>query len=113
MNKYGYVSGMADEMALYIDYKVRSGFKEVSFIYRMRKFDSFCAARGITGISFTEDDSRAWGEKDTRRGRAMPLRQDQLREELYDLPQQERLLRICPEGHQIASFRVHTAHLYG
>ena len=63
MNKYGYVSGMADEMALYIDYKVRSGFKEVSFIYRMRKFDSFCAARGITDISFTEDDSRAWGEK--------------------------------------------------
>lgn len=63
MNKYGYVSGMADEMTLYIDYKVRSGFMEKSYIHRMRKFDRFCAARGITDISFTEDDSRAWGEK--------------------------------------------------
>ena len=63
MNKYGYVSGMADEMTLYIDYKVRSGFMEKSYIHRMRKFDRFCAARGITYISFTEDDSRAWGEK--------------------------------------------------
>lgn len=39
MNKYGYVSGMADEMTLYIDYKVRSGFMEKSYIHRMRKFD--------------------------------------------------------------------------
>ena len=31
MNKYGYVSGMADEMTLYIDYKVRSGFMEKSY----------------------------------------------------------------------------------
>lgn len=41
MNKYGYVSGMADEMTLYIDYKVRSGFMEKSYIHRMRKFDRF------------------------------------------------------------------------
>lgn len=57
MNKYGYVSGMADEMAQYIDYKVRSGFKEKSYIVPMKKFDRFCLSRGITGITFTENDS--------------------------------------------------------
>ena len=63
MNKYGYMSGMADEMAQYVDYKIRSGFQERSFIHRMKKFDSFCFARGIANISFTEEDSKAWSTK--------------------------------------------------
>ena len=55
-----YLSSFADEINKYIDYKISCGFKEHSYTYPLKVFDSFCNARNIKGINFTEDDVSAW-----------------------------------------------------
>ena len=42
MNKPVFHSVFADEMNSYLDYKVSSGYKAVSFYVNLRHFDRFC-----------------------------------------------------------------------
>lgn len=63
MSRPRFISGFADEINLYLDYKSASGYKESSFTFVLRQFDRFCAGRGIRDVSFTKEDAEAWSEK--------------------------------------------------
>lgn len=63
MSKSGFRSGMAEQMESFIEYKEASGFQRRSFLKRLQAFDHFCEERGITDISFTEEDASVWAEK--------------------------------------------------
>ena len=47
MNRPKFISGFAEEINRYLDYKTASGYKESSFTFILRQFDRFCAGRGI------------------------------------------------------------------
>lgn len=59
MSRPRFISGFADEINLYLDYKSASGYKESSFTFVLRQFDRFCAGRGIRDVSFTKEDAEA------------------------------------------------------
>ena len=63
MNRPKFISGFAEEMNRYLDYKTASGYKESSFTFILRQFDRFCAGRGIRDVSFSKEDADAWSEK--------------------------------------------------
>ena len=63
MSKSGFRSGMAEQMECFIEYKEASGFQRRSFLKPLQAFDHFCEARGITDVSFTEEDASVWAVK--------------------------------------------------
>lgn len=63
MNRPKFISGFAEEIGRYLDYKAASGYKESSFTFILRQFDRFCAGRGIQDVSFSKEDADAWSEK--------------------------------------------------
>jgi len=58
-----FVSGLAQELQNYLDYKIASGYQEKSFLWRLQQFDSFCYERKINDVRFTEEDARIWEQK--------------------------------------------------
>lgn len=63
MNKPVFHSVFADEMNSYLDYKVSSGYKAVSFYVNLRHFDRFCVQQGIKEPVFTTEDAVKWIQK--------------------------------------------------
>ncbi len=63
MSRPEFISGFADEINRYLDYKAASGYKESSFTCILRQFDRFCAGRGIKSVAFSREDADAWSEK--------------------------------------------------
>lgn len=63
MNRPEFNSVFADEMYSYIDYKVTSGYKAVSFHLHLRHFDLFCVQQGIKEPVFTTEDAVKWIKK--------------------------------------------------
>lgn len=63
MSRPEFVSGFADAINTYLDYKVASGFAESSYVFILRRFDCFCAERGIQDVTFTKADADAWTER--------------------------------------------------
>ena len=63
MNRPVFRSGFADEINLYLDYKIASGYAEKSFCIILKSFDSFCCQRKINKAVFTRSDADAWAEK--------------------------------------------------
>ncbi len=59
MNRPKFISGFAEEIDRYLDYKTASGYKESSFTFILRQFDRFCAGRGIRDVSFSKEDADA------------------------------------------------------
>ena len=55
MSRPVFHSGFADEINLYLDYKIASGYKEKSFCIILKSFDTFCFQRKI--------NADAWAEK--------------------------------------------------
>lgn len=47
MSRPVFRSGFADEINLYLDYKIASGYVEKSFCIILKSFDSFCCQRKI------------------------------------------------------------------
>lgn len=60
MSRPIFKSGFAVELNNYIDYKIASGYKEKSFSVILKQFDSFCANREITSVSFSREDADSW-----------------------------------------------------
>lgn len=56
-------SVFAEEMNAYLDYRVSSGYKAVSFQVRLRQFDYFCVEQGIQEPIFTTKDAAKWMQK--------------------------------------------------
>jgi len=54
------MSVFADEINAYLDYKVSSGFKEVSYRSSLRIFDRFCIEHEIASPVFTRDSADEW-----------------------------------------------------
>lgn len=66
MSSYVFHSVFAEEMNAYLNYRVSSGYKAVSFHVRLRQFDRFCVEQGIQGPVFTIKDAAKWmRRKDT------------------------------------------------
>lgn len=63
MSRPVFLSGFADEINQYLDYKIASGYSEKSFSIILKSFDSFCCQRGISKVAFTRPDADAWAEK--------------------------------------------------
>lgn len=63
MSRPVFHSGFADEINLYLDYKIASGYTEKSFCIILKSFDSFCCQRKIDKAVFTRSDADAWAEK--------------------------------------------------
>lgn len=63
MSRPVFHSGFADEINLYLDYKIASGYKEKSFCIILKSFDTFCFQRKINKVVFTRSDADAWAEK--------------------------------------------------
>lgn len=63
MNRPVFNSVFADEMYSYIDYKVTSGYKAVSFHFHLRHFDLFCVQQGIKEPVFTTEHAVKWIKK--------------------------------------------------
>jgi len=60
MDRETYTSAFAGEIKAYLDYKVSSGFKEVSYYYALKAFDKFCDSQGISSPVFTKDCADEW-----------------------------------------------------
>lgn len=60
MGARGFRSGFADAIDAYVDSRVAAGFKEASYLCQMRKFDDFCASRGIAHVSLSREDVEEW-----------------------------------------------------
>ena len=56
MNRPKFISGFAEEINRYLDYKTASGYKESSFTFILRQFDRFCA--GHPGRFFLKEGRR-------------------------------------------------------
>jgi len=63
MKRLIYTSVFADEIHKYLDYKVSSGFKEVSYRCALKAFDQFCAEHGIASPMFTREHADEWIKK--------------------------------------------------
>lgn len=50
MSRPVFHSGFADEINLYLDYKIASGYKEKSFCIILKSFDTFCFQRKINKV---------------------------------------------------------------
>ena len=70
MSRPVFHSGFADEINLYLDYKIASGYTEKSFCIILKSFDSFCCQRKIDKAVFTRSDADVWAEK--RKNEATP-----------------------------------------
>ena len=62
-DKVMFVSGLAVELQSYLEYKIASGFQKKSFIKPLKQFDRFCLEQGITDVTYTEENSKAWEQK--------------------------------------------------
>jgi integrase len=60
MRKDVFQSVFADEIRDYIDKKVNLGFKESSYYYQLKEFDSFCSTRDLDRTAFSREDADAW-----------------------------------------------------
>ena len=60
MKRHIYTSVFAHEIDKYLDYKVSSGFKEVSYRSELKVFDRFCTERGIDTPVFTRNCADEW-----------------------------------------------------
>lgn len=74
MSRPEFISGFADEINRYLDYKAASGYKESSFTCILRQFDRFCAGHGIKSVAFSREDADAWSEKRKQR-QPLPIMQ--------------------------------------
>lgn len=52
---YTFKSGFAEELQLYVDMKIASGYSKRSFLQYLKKFDQFCFDRGIDSVCFSRD----------------------------------------------------------
>ncbi len=55
-----FTSVFAPELASYLEHKINSGFKERSFLYKLKKFDRFCLDLGLTVPVFTKEHADEW-----------------------------------------------------
>lgn len=60
MNNSEFQSVFSEEMYLYLNYMVSSGYKEKSYLYHLRKFDRFCIEHGILQPVFTAQHAAEW-----------------------------------------------------
>lgn len=63
MSRPVFHSVFADEMNSYLDYKVSSGYKAISFYVNLRNFDCFCVQQGIKEPIFTTENAAKWIQK--------------------------------------------------
>lgn len=63
MSSREFHSVFAEEMNAYLNYRVSSGYKAVSFHVRLRQFDRFCVEQGIQEPIFTTKDAAKWMQK--------------------------------------------------
>lgn len=74
MNRTKFISGFAEEIDRYLDYKTVSGYKESSFTFILRQFDRFCAGRGIRDVPFSKE-VQMHGLKKRRQRHPLPITQ--------------------------------------
>ncbi len=60
MNHPVFQSVFKEEMHQYLNYKVASGYKEVSYSNHLRQFDKFCMEHGIPRPVFTDQHAAKW-----------------------------------------------------
>ena len=53
-------SVFADEIQAYLNYRESSGYKIVSFLSKLRQFDSFCVQQKINKPIFTTENAANW-----------------------------------------------------
>lgn len=63
MSRPVFHSVFANEMNSYLDYKVSSGYKAVSFYVNLRNFDCFCVQQEIKEPVFTTENAAKWIQK--------------------------------------------------
>ena len=60
MGRPAYASVFADEMNNYLDYRISSGFKEVSYCSTLKTFDRFCEGYALKTPVFTKGLADEW-----------------------------------------------------
>jgi integrase len=60
MGRPKYASIFADEINAYLDYKISSGFKEISYCWNLNTFDKFCVKQMINAPIFTREFADEW-----------------------------------------------------
>ena len=60
MSARGFKSVFADELNRYLNHKISSGYKEVSYLSDLRTFDRFCISHTISTPVFTREVADIW-----------------------------------------------------
>lgn len=60
MKKSEFKSVFSEEMIQYLNYVVSSGYKEKSYYYHLRQFDTFCVEHEILQPVFTSEQAAEW-----------------------------------------------------
>ncbi|AGB18155.1 tyrosine-type recombinase/integrase [Thermoanaerobacterium thermosaccharolyticum] len=63
MNRPKFTCIFANEMNVYLDYKVSSGYQEKSFYTHLRCFDRFCIEHALSTPAFTRELADEWTKK--------------------------------------------------
>ena len=60
MSVRGFKSVFADELNRYLDHRISSGYKEVSYLSDLRAFDRFCISQMISAPVFSREAADIW-----------------------------------------------------